>query len=497
MVRCHTVVVGACITVASACGDSLGTARLAPASSDAGGDETASQTPPAGLVDAASDGSREAGPDPIVEREVAFDGIAFAGVRAPAYAPSKLATWHPFHFGKVLEATGPALRNVYATEVFHEPNGTRLFFGGWDTADAGDHTDRTFSATSDNFLRGDPHEFAPPRWEGRRLEITDESGTVANDPSAVSLPDGGHGLYLSVAVPPDTIALADGGITFVPKPGGTRIEMVTGAPGAWSASKPNAANALRLIGTDGGVAPYMHRPSVIREGNLTFLYYDRLGDPSLPAADQGVRVATSTNGVDFEPIGLALDVVLPDPVVSSVDVERFAAGWFMAYDGFITRLSFALGSDGKTFTRAASPYAIADSPLTEPFAITNPTILRDGDRLTGVVFGAFPRVAPSDATCPGTSIWDDGIGNRFCIERGHVSALFLQRKVVFRPADGSAPWDENEALDEDRLVLKPKTAPSASGTSGTLEVYDADGTTLLMSRPLVVRSGRLYSLTLD
>jgi hypothetical protein len=506
-------------------------------------------------------------------------------MKAEAFSPQKLKTWHPFRFGPIINrSASDKLWNIYSSETLLFPNHKKvvMFFHG----SASDRTDRIWRADSQNYIYKDKLDFSQPSWSEKKVVIEKDVGTIGGDPSIIRN-DKRWMMYFSSSQSP---ACHD-----CPKQN-DRIQLVWSAKDdpSWSANKPNLdpskysgpcrieEGVCTVQVKDDPYFGFMQRPSVVFHDGLYYLYFDKHGlplseiskDKPLPHNGSGIYVATGKDGMNFN-----LKRTLKSPGVTA-EVERFANGWIMFFDREINRLQYKLSENGLDF---GDDVKILDDPET---TITNVNIIREGDRLLGVQYGAFPQGTPywesggkqhyfykADACvkpqefCSQPNGWfhwassnyelrfkdaadqplvfpsieraiiatgsDGGRGNsfqgsvsfhnkangqiigtyevgfkrvfyhdnneceyvadpekNFCIDKGNIKALFLQRHVEFHADDGRV-FKENFALDADRLELITNL-PMDGTTSGTLRVYDSDGVTELHNQKLQLRAGYLY-----
>ncbi len=445
-------------------------------------------------------------PQTVTPMPIADSIVAFAGVAAGTFAPERLRHFNRYAFPYVIQAAGPALRNVYATELFElVPGEQRIVYGGYDSADPQFKADRIFTATSTSFLSRPKTDFAPPVWSDRALTISNSfnGGTpewIANDPSAVVL-------YYPTANPiPHPFMLYSAARQTAM---GAENKIAWGltdqlALDSWyPAERPTPGTNFITVGSGALSVNFMQRPSLVYDGTTFYLYYDQGGIADGVTADAdcaptaaavndcsnigfNIHVATSTDGRTF-----TYQKETMASYAGAAEVERFSAGWIMFYDRIFDTIQYALSTDGLTFVDQGPVTDASGVQLKNPDGtITNTTVIRRGDRLLGLLYGEMPPL--SDPRCAGTEYPVNG----YCIDRGQVSAYFLQRKVVFEGVDGGGTLRHFEtavAFDEDRLELKTDLAPGEE-IFGDLKIYEPDETTLILQTQVTLARGMLYVL---
>jgi len=447
-------------------------------------------------IDGNTDGRR------LIEQPIDAGLVLFGGMSAGDYNPARLLHWNKYAYSNVIAAAGTGLANVYATEILElSPGQHRLLYGGWDTNDPLDHTDRILTASSNDFLSRSDGAVSPPQWSNRRVTLTNNVGWVANDPTAVIL------RYPPEQPTPHVFALysaaANDG-TYVQNAIAWAITDRLELDGWYPADRPTPGTNFVAISNNSGVVNFAQRPSLVYDQGRFLLYYDQGGIAASPNAEHdcgpeglavndcsnvgfNIHVAESTDGKNYVYRGKALQQFAGAP-----EVERFAAGFVMFYDNIPDTIQYALSPDGIHF----EDHGPVSSPslggrLTNPDGmITNVNILRQGDRLLGILFGEFPRL--SDPRCA-DSVYSSG---QWCIDRGVVNAYFLQKYVVFVGTDASGRarrFETAVALDEDRLELKTDLAPGER-LDGDLQIFDTDASTLLYSGRVTLSPNTIYIL---
>ncbi|MBI4090811.1 MAG: peptidoglycan-binding protein [Candidatus Komeilibacteria bacterium] len=403
---------------------------------------------------------------------VAFNEVVIKGVAAGTFDKNKLKNWNPYYFSHVITAENTALANIYAANLHRLPSGAwKLFYGGWDSSNPQDHTDRTYNAMSSNFLGKSTFDFTPPIWTNRKLVITDKDGLVANDPTVVSYEPGKYLMLYSAA---NGLSGADN-ITSIASAVSTDLD-------SWYT---NYSDKTRLISVDRNGTPvtFMHRPSLVMSDGMFYLYYDQGGDPAA-TKNNGftIRVARGLNGLHFSDLGEVFATGSPENgYAGTPDVQKFGSDWIMFYDRHMESLAYGLSTDGLHFTDMGI-LTSSDKQQT----VTNAGIIRDGNRLLGVIYGAAPKKS-AYGSCDLYWVIGD-----YCFAM-HMNAFFLQKKVVFT-ADSGEVWSNSAALDEDRVVLKIPTNV-LTPVAGVLRIYDTDGTTLIAQKRVTLSRGILYSVS--
>ena len=290
--------------------------------------------------------------------------VVFSGVASDKYDPNKIynwndysGTWNGTKFDKILimgqqtqsdqdgkpciesakfGAPGYCNRgNVYASSVLRRRGRSYLFYGGNDFEFHASATDTTYLAMSDNFLsRPDPADISPPKIQklGVTLAGGDNpshihatAGWGLNDPSITVLnwqnpsdPNFDNSLILfSVARPHETTSTQSfigWALTnlfpqlgwYPPGPqGGTAGFCDTSNPHENHRCKlePKYDNKIRIKDNRGIEISTAHRPSLVRDGNDLWLFFDQGGIYDVPYFSNADWVAENylLKSLDFFP----------------------------------------------------------------------------------------------------------------------------------------------------------------------------------------------------
>ncbi|CAN5283116.1 hypothetical protein BH10PAT1_BH10PAT1_3580 [soil metagenome] len=409
----------------------------------------------------------------ITQTPISLPQVAFGGVKAGNFDSAKLKNWNEYFYPYLLKGEGTGLSNVYSTEILKNESDYYLFYGGWNTNDPVQTSDRIFVAKSNNFLNRLPTDFSQTNWTNRQL-IMDANKAVANDPTIVNY--GGNNFLMLYSTSEAPI----NGVQSVNKIQYSVSSNLTD----WFLNHPDPSKYIE-VKNGNALMNFTIRPSLVFSNNTYYLYFDEGGNPS--ATENGgftIEVATSSDGIHFNYIGKTL---APGSEAngngSSGEVEKFNSNWVMFYDRGINDISFATSINGLNFIDKGKTYT---SPTK---SITNTNIIREDDKFLGLIYGQFPTLSEYETN---GKICQYPYSTQFCLEDGVVNVIYLQKKIVFEGNDGrifNAAW----SIDDDKLFLKTNLQINEQ-LAGKLKVYDTDGTTLLFESALTMKPGILYQI---
>ncbi|HLJ29093.1 MAG TPA: Ig domain-containing protein [Candidatus Angelobacter sp.] len=345
------------------------------------------------------------------------------------------------------QTTGPN-QNIYAPWPLEQPNGWRLFYGGWDGTDTSN--DRVYSATTPDFL-----SFA-----NRTLVIDHGVFQHVNNESVQQLPDGSMHMICTVCCPGNLDKPA-----YFSSPDGATWN---GSPEPYSAqlsdmvSIPNDSNYQGWDFNGGNV--------LLWDNNDWTLYYS----VGVYAGIGQVYRATSSFPPTFQKTGMVLSTQN-----YSNDVKKFSVGgktWYLM-SLYVNEnvpnppiLSYSLSNDGIQFGPEQELFAGAFPQ--DQFLIT-PAFVTRGNQILGVLYGA-------DSTS-------------LIQAQNAIFARWLQRKMVVTDGTGTQVAIQG-GYGPDRQWIQ---APLSGSLNANVSVYAEDGITPLGKGTVSLNAGQAYMLVLQ
>ncbi len=347
------------------------------------------------------------------------------------------------------QTTGPN-QDIYAPWPLEQPNGWRLFYGGWDGTN--DFNDRVYSVTTPDFL-----SFA-----NRTLVIDHGAFTAVNNESVQQLPDGSMHMISTVCCPDNLDKPA-----YFSSPDGATWN---GSPEPYSAQLSD----MVAISNDPayGASDFNGGNVLVRDNGAWTLYY---------SGNAEVSLATTISPPEFQRTGVALSTPnWADGTPSwANDVKKFqVAGksWYLMtlYVNLNVPnapiLSYSLSNDGIQFGPEQELFAGAFPQ--DQFLIT-PAFVTRGNRILGVLYGADSTslIQAQDA----------------------IFARWLQRKMVVTDGTGTQVAIQG-GYGPDRQWIQ---APLSGSLNANLSVYAEDGITPLGKGTVSLNAGQAYMLVLQ
>jgi len=362
-----------------------------------------------------------------------------AGDFTPAYWQNNTLNWVPDVREPMFVAldTSP-YQNIYAPWPLEQPNGWRLFYGGWDGSDT--PNDRVYSTTTSDFLSF-----------GSRILVIDHGAFQhVNNVNVQQLPDGSMHMIC-------TGGTIDGlnFPTYFSSPDGF----------TWNGSpEPYQAQLSDIVDIQ-GYPNYQY--GGFNGGNVLFwdnswilYFFDNNATNSYVFRATGV----SPSSVQFQGGVLATG---RDPNA----VVKFAVGgtWYLM--GLNSPgLSYSLSKDGITFGSEQTLFRNLGSFDT---FIDSVSFVTHGTQLLGVLYAA--NAAPVQGP-PAAS--------------NQIYVRWLQKKIVVTDSSG-VQYLPQGSYGPDRQWFQ---VPASSTIDGTLVVYAEDGLTLLGSGLVRLTGGKSYHL---
>ena len=344
--------------------------------------------------------------------------------------------------------TGPC-QNIYAPWALQQPNGWRMFYGGWDGTTC---NDRVYSVTTPDFLS----------FSNRILVIDHGDFLHVNNENVVQLPDGSMHMICTVLQDqnsndkPAYFSSPDGVIwNGTPEPYSARLSDIV--------SIPNDPNYPGWDFNGGNV--------LLWNSNLWTFYYS-VG--VYGGIGQVYRATTSSPPV-FQKTGVALNTEH-----YANDVKKFSVGgkkWYLMVlyvSGDANTpppaFTFSLSNDGVTFGPEQTLFLGASA--SDKFIMT-PSFVTQGSNVLGVLYGANPT--------------------NLLAATSQIFARWLQKRLVIADK-GGAEVPIQGAYGPDRQWTQ---APSSGSLTGNVTVYAEDGITPLGTGTLNLTSGQSYALVLN
>ena len=346
--------------------------------------------------------------------------------------------------------TGP-WQNIYSPWALEQPNGWRMFYGGWDGTST--PNDRVYSVTTSDFLS----------FQNRILVIDNGDFQHVNNVNVTQLTDGSMHMICTVLVDPNS----NDKPAYFSSPDGIRWN---GTPEPYSAKLSDVvsvANDPNYAGWD------FNGGNVLLWDQNAWTFYYSVG--IYGGIDQVYR-ATATAAPAFQKTGVALNT----PHYSN-DVKKFTVGgqsWYLmalyvervAPDPTPPAFTFALSNDGNRFGSEQTLFSAASA--NDTFLMT-PSFVTQGNNILGVLYGANPT--------------DLGAAT------SQIFARWLQAKPVVTDGSGTIIASQG-AFGPDRQWLQ---APASGSLTGNIAVYAEDGITPLGRGSINLRGGRSYALVLN
>jgi len=378
---------------------------------------------------------------------------------------NKLAVWNYDQNNPIISGAPGAstLKNIYAPNIVYQ-GGTfwNIYFGGEDgTPAANGYLDSiSFLTTNNNFNSGSFSNHVPEINYGGFIDVNNESVVK------VSATDW-RMVYTTLS--------SDG----LNKPG-----YAVSTDGAhWTPNAGTSADLLNMSGYPGWANANINGVNVLFYAEHIWYLYLKGNDPV-------VNYAQSSDGVNFTYGGVftsGTSAVFAGGCAGMNDMKQFGSTYIWMYHCNTNKIWFSLGqsptapsstnilfqstadiptedSSGSIWTNPEAGVNTGVSPAPDPFMVSV-GMVSDGTRLYGVLYGA---------------------SNTPELDSNAVFARWLQHKVVFQNAETTLSWMNSNGPDN--VVLR--MVPDQSVETGTVTIYDTDGTTLVGISPSVtIRQG--------
>jgi hypothetical protein len=386
--------------------------------------------------------------------QVASSTVEIEGVSAGAF---NAVEWQQNTLNLVADVRIPLLaplpgawQNIYSPWALEQPDGWRLFYGGWDGSDT--PNDRVYSATTSDFIS----------FNNRALVIDHGAFPHVNNMSISQAADGSLHMICTVLQEPADLDkpayfFSPDGITW------------NGSPAPYAAqaidvvSIPNDTNYFGWDFNGGNV--------LLWDGGNWTLYY------SVGVYGGIGKVFRATSGAPptFQKTGVALNTLHYANYVRKFQVG--GKNWYImllyieeAAFGDVQSpvFSYSLSNDGITFGVEQSLFGGAGK---QDHFVTTPSLVSKGSAILGVLYGANPV----DLLNPQNAIY----------------ARWLQKRLVITDSSGMQ-YSAQGAYGPDRQWF---TVPQS--IAGTISVYAEDGVTPIGKGSVNVSGAQSYVLVLN
>jgi hypothetical protein len=345
-------------------------------------------------------------------------------VGSRAFDPALIRNWnYDARNPIVVPNAGSGLRNIYAPSVVY--NGAwNVYFGGWDNSPTG-NDEVSVTVSYDNFLTFGPHVKVVSHGAFTHVNNENVIKTGANQWQMA------YTTYTQGGLNKPGYATSSDGVSWTPNTGSTGSLMsMAGYPG-WTSADVNGGNTIYFDGSqyhmywvdfsNGFAMNYATSPN---NRNYTFqgTKFNNYVPQDLKSFDfRGTRYYLSAYHNNGPAAYVSLTTSIASPAVPSVLFPRSGSA-----DNFITSVGW----------------------------------VSDGTRLFGALYGASAVSS---------------------LDQNRIFAAWLQRKVTFQ--NPSTFFGANQANGPD--VLYVYMTPGQGVETGTFNIYDTDGTTLLKQTPRV------------
>jgi hypothetical protein len=366
-----------------------------------------------------------------------------AGDFNPAYWQNNSMNWAPDVREPMFTSldTSP-YQNIYAPWPLEQPNGWRLFYGGWDGSET--PNDRVYSVTTNDFFT----------FNNRALVIDHGAFQHVNNVNVHPIQDGSlhmvctGGGYDGLNWP-----------TYFSSPDGI----------IWNgSSEPYQAQLSDIVVIQGysdySAGGFNGGNVLFCDNSWIFYFYDNFNNNHIFRA-----TGASPHAVQLQGQALASGA---DPN----GVYKFVAGgqpWYlMTLMSNTSQVWYSMSRDGISF---APMQTLFYSLSALDSSIDSLSFVTSGGRLLGVLYGA--NTGTPDNQLPDNKIF----------------ARWLQKKVVITDSSGVQYFAQG-SYGPDRQWFQ---VPASSSLEGTMVVYAEDGLTPLGSSLVTLTAGKAYALVLQ
>jgi len=365
-----------------------------------------------------------------------------AGAFTPSYWQKNTLNWVPDVRAPMLAAqTTSPYQNIYAPWALEQPNGWRLFYGGWDGSDT--QNDRIYSVTTNDFLSFGNHA----------LVIDHGDFVHVNNENVQQLADGS--LHMICTAAPDALNKP----AYFSSPDGT----------TWNGSpEPYEAKLTDIISIDaysGFSVGNFNGANVLLQDNGTWVLYFKDW-----AHLDATYWASSVSPPSFQFQGVAQK---GNNFVN--DVKKITVGnqsWYVM--GFVEidpkqTVTYSLSNDGRNFP--AEQFLFKNISGQDLYIVAIGFVLK-GNQLLGVLYGASAVET---------------------LDQNQIFARWLQKKVVIQD-DAGTHQNSIGSHGPDRQWFQ---VPASGTLQGVISLYAEDGVTPLAKGSFSVSSGKAYELVVN
>lgn len=378
-----------------------------------------------------------------------------------AFDAGKMAVWNydkrnPLLSGKDNYSCASPWKNIYgASALYMGSNAWNVYFGGWDGSCV-TNDEISMVTTADGFASISSHQ----------LIISHGSFTNVNNTSVVKPPSGAVELVYTTWIDGSdsfgtnrnkpAYSLSGDGTNWNPSSGTTTTRLTMANYPDWEAADVNGTNVIHF------------------ENGTWYLYWK--------AQDSIVRYSTSTDGKNFVYQGPLLPVADQSNSRGVNDLKKINGTYVWAYHFNSENVWYSIG----TTPTASAATQLLFSSTTQPVlgndrCIVSAGLVTDGIRLYGLLYGAGPM--PDG----GTQCYGQGLPNQ--LSRNAIYARWLQKKAVFQNANTTLAWMKSNGPDAAIVMM----VPGNNIETGTVSIYDSDGTTLLYTSPsITMKQGDIW-----
>jgi hypothetical protein len=365
-----------------------------------------------------------------------------AGSFDPIYWQQDTLNWLPDVRMPIFAArsTSP-YQNVYAPWPLEQPNGWRMFYGGWDGLNP--PYDEIYSTTTSDFLSFGVRDVIVAHGEFQNV----------NNVNVQQLPDSSLHMIGTGGQP----GCCDNKPLYFSSPDGV----------TWNGSlEPYSAQLSDVIAMQSyagfGTGNFNGANVLLRENGTWSLYFKDWND------FHTIYCATAVTLPNFQLQGVALK---SDDMVN--DIKKFVVtgtNWYLMglhFNGELLR--YSLSNDGASF----KPEQILFEHFSpQDLYIVAVAFVTQGNKLLGVLYGASAVAS---------------------LDQNQIFARWLQKKVVITDSSGVQSTLQG-GYGPDRQWFQ---APLSGSLQGTITVYAEDGVTPLGAGSVSLNGGEAYSLVLN
>jgi hypothetical protein len=377
-------------------------------------------------------------PGQVLPGTIEIQGVSAGPFNPPSWQQDTL-NWVPdVRMPMFAARTTSPYQNIYAPWPLEQPNGWRMFYGGWDGLNP--PYDEIYSTTTSDFLSFGPRDIVIGHGEFQNV----------NNVNVQQLPDGS-------------------------------LHMIStgGQPGCCD-NKPLYLSSLDGVTWNGSVEPYSAQlTDVIGIRGYTGFTMGNFNGANVLLRDNGTWALYFKDWNDFHTIYCATAQVLPSFQLQGTalksdhavnDVKKFVLNgtpWYLMGLHFNDdSLRYSLSNDGVSFS---SEQDLFGNLSAQDLYIVAVGFVTKSDRLLGVLYGA---------------------GAVASLDQNQIFARWLQKKVVITDSSG-AQYTLQGGYGPDRQWFQ---SPSSGSLQGIVTVYAEDGITPLGKGTVTMSTGQAYQL---